>query len=89
MRVKSATSCLAAIVVVLLVVIGFVTPVFVRPPNLADLFNDTSILIMLALGQMVVILTALHRPVGRRQPGADRHDRGAAQAAYPGVPIRC
>ena len=32
-------------------------PAFVQPNNLADLFNDTSILFMMALAQMTVILT--------------------------------
>jgi rhamnose transport system permease protein len=48
---------LAGVVVALLAVIGFVAPVFVTPSNLAGVFNDTSILIMVALGQMTVILT--------------------------------
>jgi rhamnose transport system permease protein len=48
---------LAAIVVVMIVGIAFVTPSFVSPGNLVGLFNDTSILIMVALGQMTVILT--------------------------------
>ena len=48
---------LAAIVVVLIAGIGFITPSFVSPGNLIGLFNDTSILMMVALGQMTVILT--------------------------------
>jgi rhamnose transport system permease protein len=48
---------LAVVVVALLATIGFVAPVFVTPSNLAGVFNDTSILIMVALGQMTVILT--------------------------------
>ncbi len=48
---------LAAIVVVMIVGIGFITPSFVTPHSLVGLFNDTSILIMVALGQMTVILT--------------------------------
>lgn len=40
-------------------IMGFTTraPNFANPDNLATIFNDTSILIILALGQMVVILT--------------------------------
>lgn len=40
-------------------IMGFTTraPNFANPENLATIFNDTSILIILALGQMVVILT--------------------------------
>ncbi len=48
---------LAAILVVMLVAIGTVSPAFVAPGNLVTLFNDNAILIMVALGQMTVILT--------------------------------
>ena len=48
---------LAAIVVVIIIVIGFITPSFVAPSHVVDLFNDTAILIMMALAQMTVILT--------------------------------
>jgi rhamnose transport system permease protein len=48
---------LAAIVVVMIIVIGFITPSFVAPSHVVDLFNDTAILIMMALAQMTVILT--------------------------------
>ncbi|HEY5080580.1 MAG TPA: ABC transporter permease [Bauldia sp.] len=48
---------LAAIVLLMVIAIGFVTPSFDTAPNLVDLFNDTAILIMMALAQMTVILT--------------------------------
>jgi len=48
---------LGAIVVAMIAGIGFITPSFVSPANLVGLFNDTAILIMVALGQMIVILT--------------------------------
>jgi rhamnose transport system permease protein len=41
----------------LLAVIATRFPGFVAPSNLADVFNDTAPLILLAIGQMVVILT--------------------------------
>jgi len=41
----------------LLVLIASRFPAFVAPANLADVFNDTSPLILLAIGQMIVILT--------------------------------
>ena len=41
----------------LLVAISIAFPSFAAPGNLADVFNDTSILVLLALGQMLVILT--------------------------------
>jgi len=46
--------------IVMIAMVGVVTmrsPSFVLPNNLGQIFNDTSILIILALGQMVVILT--------------------------------
>ena len=44
-------------IVVLIVLIALRFPSFVAPASLANVFNDTSILIILALGQMTVILT--------------------------------
>ncbi|WP_377298938.1 ABC transporter permease [Rhizobium sp. SGZ-381] len=45
--------------IIVLMVAGFATraPGFAEPVNLANIFNDTSILIILALAQMTVILT--------------------------------
>jgi rhamnose transport system permease protein len=48
---------LVAAIVVLAGLVSLRSPGFVAPASLANIFNDTSILIMLALGQMVVILT--------------------------------
>ncbi|MEL7275637.1 MAG: ABC transporter permease [Pseudomonadota bacterium] len=44
-------------IAVLLGVISFRFPAFVAPANLIVVFNDTSPLILLAIGQMIVILT--------------------------------
>ena len=44
----------------ILLLIGLISTrygAFASPRNLANVFNDTSILMILALGQMVVILT--------------------------------
>ena len=46
---------LAIAAMIALIAVRF--PGFARPGNLAAVFNDTSILIILALGQMAVILT--------------------------------
>ncbi|MCT8999445.1 ABC transporter permease [Chelativorans intermedius] len=54
---KSREILLAAAILVLLAAIAWRFPGFVRPANLANVFNDTAILIILALGQMMVILT--------------------------------
>lgn len=48
---------LAGAIVGLLALIATRFPGFVAPANLASVFNDTSPLILLALGQMIVILT--------------------------------
>lgn len=44
-------------IVVLIGLISLRFPAFIAPSNLADVFNDTSPLILLAIGQMIVILT--------------------------------
>lgn len=43
--------------VALVALIGLRSPDFVRPANLAQVFNDGSLLIMLTLGQMAVVLS--------------------------------
>jgi rhamnose transport system permease protein len=48
---------LVAAIVVLTIGISLRSPDFAHPENLLSIFNDTSILIILALGQMAVILT--------------------------------
>jgi rhamnose transport system permease protein len=48
---------LLAAIATLIALISIRFPGFARPGNLATVFNDTSILIILALGQMAVILT--------------------------------
>jgi rhamnose transport system permease protein len=45
------------IVVIVIALVGAIRPSFVDPRNLVGLFNDTSVLIMMALAQMTVILT--------------------------------
>jgi rhamnose transport system permease protein len=48
---------LALAICLLLVIVAARFPAFVRPASLANVFNDTSPLILLAIGQMIVILT--------------------------------
>ena len=48
---------LLAAIAALVALISIRFPAFARPGNLATVFNDTSILMILALGQMVIILT--------------------------------
>lgn len=54
---KHREALLAAVIVLLVFAIGSRTPSFIAPGNLAEMFNDTAILIILALGQMMVLLT--------------------------------
>ena len=54
---KSREAILALAILLLLALIASRFPGFVTPTNLAHVFTDTSPLILLALGQMVVILT--------------------------------
>jgi rhamnose transport system permease protein len=54
---KHREALLAAVIVLLVAAIGSRTPSFIAPGNLVEIFNDTAILIILALGQMMVLLT--------------------------------
>lgn len=54
---KSREAQLALAIVVLTFGIALRFPAFVTPQNLANVFNDTSPLMILAIGQMIVILT--------------------------------
>ncbi|MCX2725246.1 ABC transporter permease [Roseibium salinum] len=54
---KSREMILAAAILLLTAAIAYRFPAFVAPSNLARVFNDTAPLIILALGQMAVILT--------------------------------
>ncbi len=51
-----AATWLAALTLALFLAVTFAFPGFAAPRNLAGLLDDTAILIMLALGQMLVIL---------------------------------
>ncbi|MEO0693352.1 MAG: ABC transporter permease [Pseudomonadota bacterium] len=54
---KSREMLLIGAIALLLAVISTRFPAFVAPSNLAHVFNDTAPLILLAIGQMIVILT--------------------------------
>ncbi|MFD2265128.1 ABC transporter permease [Lacibacterium aquatile] len=78
---------LVVALLVLLVLIASRFPDFLAPKNLAGVFNDTSILIILALGQSAVILT---RSIDL-SVAANLAFTGMAvamlNAAYPGLPV--
>lgn len=54
---KSREAILLAAIVVLIGGIALRFPAFIAPQNLANVFNDTAPLMILAIGQMIVILT--------------------------------
>lgn len=54
---KQRELLLAVVIVLMLLAIGIRSPAFLGIGNLLEIFNDTSILIILALGQMMVLLT--------------------------------
>jgi rhamnose transport system permease protein len=84
---KNREWLLAGIIILLIIGFSLRSPGFERPANLVNIFNDTSILIILALGQMTVILTkSIDLSVA-----ANLAFTGMAvamtNAAFPGVPL--
>ncbi|GGC11828.1 ABC transporter permease [Pseudoduganella buxea] len=54
---KQRETLLAASIVALVLLVGLRSPVFVSPASLANLLTDSTLLVMLALAQMLVIVT--------------------------------
>ncbi len=54
---KNREVLLALAILLLVILVAARFPAFVQPGNLVNVFNDTSPLILLAIGQMIVILT--------------------------------
>jgi rhamnose transport system permease protein len=54
---KHREALLAVVIIMMIGAIGSRAPSFITPGNLVEMFNDTAILIILALGQMMVLLT--------------------------------
>ena len=84
---KARETWLALAILALLVLISFRAPGFSRPDNLASIFNDTSILIILALGQMVVILTRSIDLSIAANVALSGMVIALVNQAYPGVPV--
>ncbi|WP_163264004.1 ABC transporter permease [Chelativorans alearense] len=84
---KSRELLLAAVIALLLAVIAWRFPGFVRPRNLANVFNDTSILIILALGQMMVILTRCIDLSMAANLALTGMTVAMLNAAMPGIPV--
>jgi rhamnose transport system permease protein len=78
---------LALAILLLLVLVTARFPRFAQPGNLLTIFNDTSILMMLALGQMAVILTRSIDLSMAANLALTGMIVAMANAAFPGVPI--
>ena len=74
-------------ILVLLVIVTARFPRFAQPQNLLTIFNDTSILMMLALGQMAVILTRSIDLSMAANLALTGMIVAMTNAAFPGVPI--
>lgn len=74
-------------IVLLLVLVTTRFPRFAQPANLLTIFNDTSILMMLALGQMAVILTRSIDLSMAANLALTGMIVAMANAAFPGIPI--
>ncbi len=84
---RSREALLAAAIAVLVALIAWRFPPFVRPANLAHVFNDTAILIMLALGQTAVILTRCIDLSMAANLALCGMVVAMLNAAFPGIPI--
>lgn len=84
---KNREMLLVVAVVALVALIALRFPPFVTPGNLANVYNDTSILIILALGQMAVILTRCIDLSMAANLALSGMVAAMINAAMPGLPI--
>jgi rhamnose transport system permease protein len=84
---KSRELLLAAAILGLVLLIAVRFPAFAAPANLGNVFNDTAILIMLALGQMAVILTKCIDLSVASNLALTGMIVAMLNAAFPGVPV--
>ncbi|PDT51001.1 MULTISPECIES: ABC transporter permease [Sinorhizobium] len=84
---KNREILLVGAIAVLLALIALRFPAFVGPSNLARVYNDTSILIILALGQMAVILTRCIDLSMAANLALCGMVAAMLNAAFPGLPI--
>jgi rhamnose transport system permease protein len=78
---------LLAAIVVLALLIATRYPAFVSPANIGSVYNDTSILIILALGQTVVILTKCVDLSTAANLALCGMVAAMVNAAFPGLPV--
>lgn len=84
---KNRERFLALVIVMLVLVVGLITPDFLSLNSLVGTFNDTSILMILAMGQMLVILTRCIDLSVAANVALTGMAVGMINAAFPGVPI--
>ncbi|WP_457582268.1 ABC transporter permease [Ensifer canadensis] len=84
---KNRELLLVGAILVLIALIAWRFPPFVAPANLARVYNDTSILIILALGQMAVILTRCIDLSMAANLALSGMVAAMLNAAFPGLPI--
>ena len=84
---KNREMLLVVAIVALLALIAVRFPPFVAPGNLANVYNDTSILIILALGQMAVILTRCIDLSMAANLALSGMAAAMLNAAFPGLPV--
>jgi rhamnose transport system permease protein len=85
LKTRELWLALGILAVIVLVTLRF--PRFSQPSNLLTIFNDTSILMMLALGQMAVILTRSIDLSMASNLALTGMVVAMANAAFPGLPI--
>lgn len=84
---RSRELVLAIVLAALVGLIALRFPAFARPANLANVVNDTAILVMLALGQTAVILTRCIDLSVAATLALTGMVTAMLNAAFPGVPI--
>jgi len=84
---RSREILLLGAIAVLVALISLRFPAFATPRNLGNVFNDTAILMMLALGQMAVILTKCIDLSVAANLALTGMVVAMLNAAFPGVPI--
>jgi rhamnose transport system permease protein len=84
---KSREALLAGAIAALILLISTRFPGFARPANLGNVFNDSAILIMLALGQTAVILTKCIDLSVAANLALTGMVAAMLDAAFPGVPV--
>lgn len=78
---------LALVIVVLIIATSFRAPGFAQPGNLLEIFNNTSILMILALGQMAVIITRSIDLSMASNLALSGMIVALINAAYPAIPV--